>query len=387
MGMSVFAMAQSFPVEQGPTSVPVFYSGYWLRPTYTQRVDDDQWDLRVPASQLAELAGPVDAAERLGARRELLASPQNAGRAQLLRECPELFGIVGRVVLGVDELLWRAELGWGGCSVDLSGIECIDGFQTIGLIARGAADLSTEHLDRAVLDVRIVSGAARELARAAHDHAHRHHNPTVAQDLLLRHPVMRRLVRQFESDGIPFRLRRGERRGPSRGGYAVDEATTALALFSAGEGPALAFQTLTPEGREEIWRDPSGSKFRALFGAETEATGVRIAIMFRRAILEELEEMLRERSAHHWHLLADAPDLVVWAVARELPLAELHRDTAGPWAPAWERILDHQLPALTRTTAERLVAAYRSERTRVYRRDEVRELAWWSRILDAAAVA
>ncbi|MFF0439194.1 hypothetical protein ACFYST_07675 [Kitasatospora sp. NPDC004614] len=348
-------------------------------------MDDEQWDLRVPAGQLAGLGGAVDAAERLGARRELLVSPQNAARAHLLRECPELFGIVGRVVLGVDERLWRAEPDWGGCSVELSGIECIDGFQTLGLLARGAGELSVEHLDRAVLDVRIVSGAARALARVAHDEAHRHHNPTAAQDLLLRQPVMRRLVGQFERDGIPFRLRRGERRGPSREGYGVDEATTALAFFLAGGEPALAFQTLTPEGREEIWRDPSGPKFRALFGPHTEATGVRIAITFRRAVLRELEGLFGERSANHWHLLADAPDLVVWAVARELPLGALHRDPADPSAPEWDRILDQRVPVLTRLTAERLVAAYRGLRARVYRRDEVEKLEWWVRILGGTA--
>ncbi|MFJ5922466.1 hypothetical protein ACIQF6_07605 [Kitasatospora sp. NPDC092948] len=377
-------MTQPFPGGQGPTSVPVFYSGYWLRPGYMQRVDDEQWDLRVPAGQLAGLAGAVDAAERLGARRELLASRQNAARARLLRESPELFGVVGRVVLGVDERLWRAEPDWGGCSVELSGIECIDGFQTLGLLAQGASDLSAEHLDRAVLDVRVVGGAARDRARTAYDLAHRHHNPTTAQDLLLRHPVMARLVRQFEGDGIPFRLRRGERRGPSRAGYAVGEATTALAFFAAGGEPALAFRTLTPEGREEIWRDTSGPDFRALFGAHTEATGVRIAITFRRAILDELVRLLGERSANHWHLLADAPDLVVWAVARELPLDALHRDLGDVLAPEWERILDLHVPALTRSTAERLVAAYRVLRPRVHRKNEVQQLEWWVRILDGA---
>ncbi|MFF9647119.1 hypothetical protein [Kitasatospora aureofaciens] len=98
--------------------------------------------------------------------------------------------------------------------------------------------------------------------------------------------------------------------------------------------------------------------------------------------------MLRARSAHHWHLLEDAPDLMVWAVARQLPFDRLHCDQRDPAAPAWEEILDTEVPALTRQTAERLVRAYEKLRSKgVHRRAEVRELPYWHKLLKAAGLS
>ncbi|OKJ16843.1 hypothetical protein [Kitasatospora sp. CB01950] len=48
-------------------------------------------------------------------------------------------------------------------------------------------------------------------------------------------------------------------------------------------------------------------------------------------------------SSDHWHLLEDAPDLTVWAVARQLPFDRLHCDQHDPAAPAWEEIYWYKL--------------------------------------------
>lgn len=369
--------------------MPLPWSGHRLQTTLLNRLDTDHWDARVPASQLAELGEALDAAEQLGARREFLeGSAQNLERKQVMRERPEAFGVVGRVVLGADNVFWVPDGTRSSGTLDLLRPECIDGYQQIALIARLTNELSRQHLDRAVLDVRILTGSARELARSEYDRAHLYCNPTEPQDLLVRHPIMLKLVKQFSNDQRHFKLRRGDRRGPHREGYSIGEATTALALFSHEAHPDLAYRTLEDRGRQEIWRDPSGRAFRTLFNDRTQATGVRIAITFRRSILDVMEEMLRIRSAHHWHLLEDAPDLVVWAVARQLPIDWLHCDQRDPAAPEWEKILDNDVPALTQRTAERLVHAYEKLRARgVYKRAEVRELPYWHKMLKAAEMS
>ncbi|MFB7472945.1 hypothetical protein [Kitasatospora sp. NPDC056184] len=369
--------------------MPLLCSGFRIQTTLLHRLGTDQWDARVPAVQLVGLAEALDSAERLGTRREFLAdSAQNREMEKVLRERPEAFGVTGRMVLGADNVFWVPDGTRSSGTLDLLGPECIDGYQRMALVSRLAAELSVEHLDRAVVDVRIVTGSTRELARSEYDRAHLYCNPTEPQDLLVRHPVMLRLIKQFSDDQCNFRLRRGYQRGPRREGYSIGEATTALALFSHEADPDLAHRTLENEGRQEIWRYPSSQAFRTLFNDHTQATGVRIAITFRRAILGVLEEMLRTRSAHHWHLLEDAPDLMVWAVARQLPFDRLHCDQHDPAAPPWEKILDTEVPALTRRTAERLVRAYEKLRSNgVHKRAEVRELPYWHKLLKAAGMS
>jgi hypothetical protein len=95
--------------------------------------------------------------------------------------------------------------------------------------------------------------------------------------------------------------------------------------------------------------------------------------------------MTRDWSDHHWHLLEHAPDLVVWAMARHLPLDRLHEDARTAGSPDWER-LDDETPALTRLTAERLVMGYGKVRRKVHSRAEVKGLAKWHEILRAAEV-
>ncbi|RAJ42252.1 hypothetical protein K353_02603 [Kitasatospora sp. SolWspMP-SS2h] len=230
-------------------------------------------------------------------------------------------------MLGVDERSFCLDRDRSVWHVQLFGVECIDGNQTLGVAERHAPDLSPEHLARAVVDVRIVTGGARERARAAHDRAHLFQNPATPQDLLVRNPVMRGLADEFARRGVLFRLRRGAVwSGPVRESYSVGEATTALALLVREAGPELGFLALDRKGRNEVWRDQSSRAFRSLFDERTRADGVRTAIAVRRAVLEEVEAMSRVRSKAHWHLLADAPDLVVWAVGRELPVELLHRE-------------------------------------------------------------
>ncbi|MEU2672922.1 hypothetical protein ABZ622_29510 [Streptomyces sp. NPDC007164] len=387
--MNSFAATYPFPAHQEPTSMPLPCSGHRIQTTLLHRLDIDQWDARVPASQLVGLGEALDAAEQLRARREFLeGSAQNLEREQVMRERPEAFGVVGRVVLGADNVFWAPDGTRSSGTLDLLGPECIDGYQQIALIARLATELSPEYLDRAVLDVRILTGSARELARSEYDRAHLYCNLTEPQDLLVRHPIMLRLVKQFSNDQCHFKLRRGERRGPHREGYSIGEATTALALFSQEPHPDLAHHTLEDKGRQEIWQNPSGQAFHTLFNERTQATGVRIAITFRRSVLDVLEEMLRHRSAHHWHLLEDAPDLVVWAVSRQLPIDWLHYDQRDPVVPEWEKILDNEVTALTQRTAERLVHAYEELRSKgVYKRAEVRELPYWHKLLKAAGMS
>ncbi|MFF8696852.1 hypothetical protein ACF08W_32080 [Streptomyces sp. NPDC015144] len=368
--------------------MPLLCSGHRIQTTLLHRLGTGQWDARVPAGQLVGLAEALDSAERLGARREFLAdSAQAREMEKVMRERPEAFGVTGRVVLGADNVFWVPDGTQNSGTLDLLGLECIDGYQQTVLVCRLAAELPVEHLDRAVLDVRIVTGATRELVRSEYDRAHLYCNPTKPQDLLVRHPVLLRLVKQFDDDQCNFRLRRGEQRGPRREGYSIGEATTALALFSHEADPDLAHRTLDDQGRQEIWRNPSGHAFRTLFNNHTQATGVRIAITYRRSILGVLEQMLRTRSTHHWHLLEDAPDLIVWAVARQLPFDRLHCDQRDPAAPAWEEILDTEVPALTRRTAELLVRAYEKLRPKgVHKKAEVRELSYWHKLLEVAGM-
>ncbi len=366
---------------------PLARTGWRIRTTLLHRSDVGQWDARVTAGQLAGLGEGADAAARLEARREYLAgSAQNRELERALRERPEAFGVVGRVVLGADEVRWVPDGARSSGTLDLLAPECVDGYQRIALITRLAAELPPEHLDLAVLDVRVVTGAARDLARAEHDRAHLYDNPAQPQDLLVREPVMRRLVEEFDRDRRYFGFRRGERRGPHRDGYYVCQATTALALFAPGSRPDLAHRTLGDAGRQEIWRDPAGPDFRALFDERTRATGIHIAVTFHRAIVDVLAELLRESPAHHRHLLEDAPDLLVWAVARQLPVDRLHCGQWDPAAPQWDRILD-EVPVLTRRTAERFVRAYEELRPHgVHRKAEVRELAYWHRLIERAGL-
>ncbi|MFF3110813.1 hypothetical protein ACFVSN_16665 [Kitasatospora sp. NPDC057904] len=306
---------------------------------------------------------------------------------KVLRERPDAFGVTGRVVLGADNVFWVPDGTRSSGTLDLLGPECIDGYQRMALVSRLAAELSVEHLDRAVLDVRIVTGSTRELARSEYDCAHLYCNPTEPQDLLVRHPVMLRLVRQFSDDQCNFRIRRGEQRGPRREGYSIGEATTAHALFSHKADPDLAHRTLEDEGRQDL-AEPVQPRVPHSVQRPHPSDRRPYRHHVPRLILGVLEQMLRARSAHHWHLPEDAPDLMIWAVARQLSFDRLHCDQRNPAAPAWEEILDTELPALTRRAAGRLARAYEKLRPNgIHKGAEVCELPYWHKLLKAAGMS
>ncbi|MFG2912689.1 hypothetical protein ACGF0D_07315 [Kitasatospora sp. NPDC048298] len=85
--------------------MPLLCSGYRIQTALLHRLGTDQWDARVPASQLVGLAKALDSADRLGTRREfLVGSAQSREMEKVLRERPEAFGVTGRMVLGADNV-------------------------------------------------------------------------------------------------------------------------------------------------------------------------------------------------------------------------------------------------------------------------------------------
>ena len=104
-----------------------------------------------------EPAGP-DAAIRLAGTRGCLAdSAENHRMAELLGSRPWGFGAAGGpLALGAE-----AVLPFGEDGIELFGVECIEGFQRLVVLAHVFREVSDAHLDHADVRVEIGTGADR----------------------------------------------------------------------------------------------------------------------------------------------------------------------------------------------------------------------------------
>ncbi|MFG2224513.1 hypothetical protein [Streptomyces sp. NPDC048644] len=360
-----------------------------LRAIHAEEVGKDHLRIRTDAEALAGIADFPEAAQMLRARRGYLAdSPQNRAMAEKLRVRPWDFGITGSVVFGAEAGVWHPGGAPDSGLLELLGAECIDGFQRLVIIAHVAREvLAPGHLSQALIDVDIMTGPLRHRVRAEHDHSSDYCNPGTAQDCLIRDVNLRRVTAQFKADGVFFDVRRGHVAGPNAKRYTIDEATMALAFFSAAPSLALAHQMLTPEGREALWSAPSSQGYRSLFNEGTQAVGVHRAIELSRVVHEVVVGLAKVHRRRHEHLLRDAPYLVLWLIARKLPLAGLHKDQDEANCPNWREISDALADSLTEETAFQLIRAYSSARRNINRYTDLHELSEWRSVLHAAGVA
>ncbi|MFE7113810.1 hypothetical protein ACFU99_00060 [Streptomyces sp. NPDC057654] len=124
--------------------------------------------------------------------------------ADMLRRRPWDFGAVGDpLVPGADAVLSRADGG-----IEMSGVECIKGFQRLVVLAHVMREVSGVHLDHANVRVEIVMGAARARIRRLSEEAGDYVNLTHPQDRLSRCPHLKRIAGEFRTEGEFFDHRR-----------------------------------------------------------------------------------------------------------------------------------------------------------------------------------
>ncbi|MYV98855.1 hypothetical protein [Streptomyces sp. SID3343] len=330
----------------------------------------------VSAAQLAPLAASVDAARRLSARRGYLHdSESNRRLAEMLRERPRDFGAAGHIVLGADAVEPYPGARGFSDALWIMGLECIDGFQRLKIIANSVGHLPSEHLDRSVLRLEIVCGPDRERVRRVHDDADSYVNVSTAQDRLIRCPNIVRLMRCDWERG-DFDPRRGITTGPHRLRLSMADMTRALACLSTEQQPDAAHLSATDEGLDELWGDPSSPVYRSLFHERMTPVGVMRAVEAWQAARGALAALPQRRHEGHGHLIPYAPVLICWAACRALPLRQLH-DPRPPYA--WEHEIEHHLPGMTVSKATELVELYGASRPKGKRpyKAEAPELDLW----------
>ncbi len=370
------------------SSVPASFDGLVLRSERVERIGDHRWSVWVGAGQLVEW-------EWAGGRRGFLgASAANVELTELLWRRPWDFGVVGSVVLSAHEVRVLPTGPRSGGTVQVTGPEVLDGVQRLGVLARAVAEgLPAGSLERSLLRVELVTGPAVDVVRGELDAEDRRRNPATAQDELVRDPNLLRVVRQFRADGVRFAVRRGEVREPYGTGrcVTVEEATSALACLAPGARLEVAHAADGAAGREWLWADRGGESYRAVFNENTEAVGVLRAVEIARCVRGVVARKGRGKRYGHAHLWRDVPQLAVWAVGRQLPLGELHREGRGPGAVDWDLLVRDRLELLTAGVAEGLREAYEALRPtaggRRLRHAEVRELGFWAELMEEYGAA
>ncbi|MCX5200397.1 hypothetical protein OG897_02815 [Streptomyces sp. NBC_00237] len=373
------------PPQLVSSSVPSSFEGLVLRSERVERIGDHRWSAWVGADQLVEW-------EWEGGRRGYLGeSAANVELTELLWQRPWDFGVVGSVVLGAREVRVVPTGLRGGGMVQVSGPEVLDGVQRLGVLARAVAEgLAAESLERSVVRVELVTGPAVDVVRGELDAEDRRRNPATAQDELVRDANVLRVMRQFRADGVRFAVRRGEVREPygAERCMTVEEATSALACLAPGARLEVAHAADGAAGRERLWADRGGEAYRTVFNESTEAVGVLRAVEIARCVRGVVGRMGRGKRYGHAHLWRDVPQLAVWAVGRQLPLVELHREGRGVGAVDWDVLVRDRLEALTVGVAEGLREAYEvlrptGESGKRLRHAEVRGLGFWTELMEA----
>jgi hypothetical protein len=168
----------------------------------------------------------------------------------------------------------------------------------------------------------------------------------------------------------------------------VEEATSALACLAPGARLEVAHAADGAAGRERLWADRGGEAYRLVFNENTEAVGVLRAVEIARCVRGVVARMGRGKRYGHARLWRDAPQLAVWAVGRQLPLVELHREGRGVGAVDWDVLVRERLEVLTVGVAEGLREAYEAlrptgESGKRLRHAEVRGLGFWAELMEA----
>ncbi|MEW1697868.1 MULTISPECIES: hypothetical protein [unclassified Streptomyces] len=339
------------------------------------------------AVELAGLAAGPDAVRRLGARRGFLGdTPANRELARTLRERPAEFGWVHPIVLGADGVDVPDLAASRGFTppVRLFGIECLDGFQRLCLLADALAAFGPEHLALSTVRLEIRCGPHREVFRRLHDTGHLSTNPPTAQDGLIRCPDIQWLMAgDWEKEGF-FDPRRGVSAGPHSRRFSMPEVTRGLACLSPAPGPDAVHLAATDEGLERLWARLDSPLYRAVFRERMSPLGVVRAVEAYDSARGALRRLPGHQKKGPGHLIEYAPDLICWEACRRLlPLADLHVE-AGT-RHDWDGMIQQELPVVTERTAGELVRRYEDVHQargggRIYK-GEVELLDVWREIL------
>ncbi|MGD6740634.1 hypothetical protein ACOKM3_02185 [Streptomyces sp. BH106] len=327
---------------------------------YTERVI--AW---IAADELVSLAEGPDAARDLNSRRGYLPdSQQNRRFAWMLRDRPEDFGASGTpILMGADYLGFHPHRPDRRVTLELHGMECIDGFQRLVILNHAFRELRQGHLSRTRLRVEIVTGAAREQARRQHHDDHLYLNSAHPRDNLSRCIHLTRIRDQFAGAGTHFDYRRGVVAGPHSCGYDVADVFRALACCTPGRSPVLAHALSTDSGLGTVWSDLADPYYVNLMNADVHAWSVERATAAYTAARQVLARLDTTTLTGHDHLIRYAPDLIIWAACGTLPLHGLH--LSGRTAPRWDTLIDCDAFRNTvEAAATSLVSAYKAARPR-----------------------
>ncbi|MFF6790728.1 hypothetical protein ACVW0K_003379 [Streptomyces filamentosus] len=347
---------------------------------------DDGWYGWVPLSALAHLADGPAAESALSSKRLYLQdSPENLRLAEMLRDRPEDFGGAGEpIVLWADHLAARHRRSDDRLILQLHGVHCVNGYQTLVTIARAGRTLGLAHLDRAQVLVTLYGGGPEKLARLqrlSHESAS-YANPVQAQDNLGRCPHLTRIAGKYRAEGITFDFRRGVVDGPHVRAQDISAVYRGLACLHPAPEPLFAHDVSTEEGLNTVWSDLDGSTYRALLNEESTEIGVQRAAEAYTIARDTIDKVSRRMANGHGLLLRYAPDLVVWTAVRGMPLERLHSD--GPYVFAGTSDEQHrEFSARVGETAASLVAAYEElrpqrpgESRRTYKGEADRRDVW-----------
>ncbi|MFC1431008.1 hypothetical protein ACEZDB_10130 [Streptacidiphilus sp. N1-3] len=264
------------------------------------------------------------------------------------------------IILGVEGLRWQAGDADARNILELSGVECFEGFQRLVTIAHSFREMPREQLSRSIIRVEIVTGEDRDRIRALCDSAHRLVNSTRPQDNLAKCRYLNLAAAEFKAEGGHFDCRRGIVAGPHPVGFSVADVFRSLAALVPDPLPYLAHELQDETGLDELWSDIGSARYGSLVHADLHAFGIQRAVEARRATQQTISRVRRTRDAGHYKLLEYAPELVTWLSCRVLPLDRLH--DGGRDAPRWMQIIHTELIPETERVAVALVEAYQQVR-------------------------
>lgn len=222
-----------------------------------------------------------------------------------------------------------------------SGVQIVNGAQTVGSIGRAAATSDQELSANARVMVRFIElegaddGFGSEVTRWTNTQ-----NRVGGRDFLALDPEQTRIASEFEIDGRQYVFRSGEADPVPNAGCGVQEATVALACVRGDV--RLAVQAKREVSR--LWADIERAPYKQLFNPSTTSHVIWRSVQVLRCVDEAVQEVASEETGRKKSLATYLNRLALWTVATHCGLAADVGDDETTWQAAWTKVTETALP-------------------------------------------
>jgi hypothetical protein len=257
-------------------------------------------------------------------------SEVNSSVLTTIRQNPEDFWYFNNGVTVLCDRIEKSPIGGSDRrqgQFTFKGVSVVNGAQTVGSLAKAAAQGEQDQLSSTRVMVRFISlegaaeGFGKKVTRATNTQ-----NRIGGRDFVGLDPQQSRLSEEFSVADLQYVYRSGETDPPADQGCTVVEAAVALACCS--ENSSLATQAKREVSR--LWDDISKPPYKQLFNASVTYLRVWRAVQIARVVDAKLRELARTLEARERGYSIHGNRTVLHLVFRQIDISKVD-DPSEPW--------------------------------------------------------